>query len=121
MNGEQLMQMQHMLSGCLNPDNAIRTAAEKTITDHLNQHREVFIYGLIKLIRTSPEANVRAQGTARTDTQTSRCTGRTDCSRVAHAAGVAALAQLVVAAQSSFAVARALCERYNLRASVVRA
>lgn len=58
MNSEQLMQMQHMLSGCLNPDNGIRTAAEKTITDHLNQHREVFIFGLIKLIRTSPEANV---------------------------------------------------------------
>ena len=59
MNDEQLMQMQHMLAGCLNPDNDARKQAEKTITQHLNEHREIFIYGLIKLVRTSPEANVR--------------------------------------------------------------
>jgi hypothetical protein len=58
MNAEQLGQMQQMLACCLNPNNASRVAAEKLIAQHLNDHREVFIFGLVKLIRTCPEANV---------------------------------------------------------------
>ena len=59
MNDEQLMTMQHMLSMCLNESNEARRAAEASITTHLNEHREVFIFGLVKLIRSSPEIRVR--------------------------------------------------------------
>jgi len=72
MNAEQLSQMQHMLSGCLLPDNAQRKAAEAVITQHLNEHREVFIYGLIKLVRTSPESQVSGNSGASDQRQAHR-------------------------------------------------
>lgn len=66
MNDEQLMTMQQMLATCLNPDNNVRRGAEEQITAHLNGHREVFIYGLTKLIRTSSVMEVRERERART-------------------------------------------------------
>lgn len=59
MNDDQLLTMQSMLGGCLDPDNAKRRAAEASITQHLNGHREVFIFGLTKLIRAAPSTEVK--------------------------------------------------------------
>lgn len=59
MNDSQLASMQQMLGACLDPDNAARKAAEASITQHLNEHRDVFIFGLTKLIRAAPAQEVR--------------------------------------------------------------
>jgi len=59
MNDAQLSEMQSLLAACLSPDNVARQQAEAQIATHLNQHREVFIYGLVKLLRQSPQVQVR--------------------------------------------------------------
>jgi hypothetical protein len=60
MNAEQLSQVTTILQAAQSVDNDVRNAAERAIQQHVDINRDVFIYALIQLVRTSPVEEVRA-------------------------------------------------------------
>mmetsp|Transcript_21921 Transcript_21921/g.43521 ORF Transcript_21921/g.43521 Transcript_21921/m.43521 type:complete len:1087 (-) Transcript_21921:464-3724(-) len=60
MNAEQLRQMEVILSHALSPDNNIRAQAERVLHQHMQNNRELFVFGILKLMRSSDQTQVRA-------------------------------------------------------------
>ena len=58
MNAEQLRQMEVILSHALSPDNNIRAQAERVLHQHMQNNRELFVFGILKLMRSSDQTQV---------------------------------------------------------------
>jgi hypothetical protein len=59
MNETQVQELNHILGACLSSDNGTRTQGEQAVSQHISSNRDAFVFGLVRLLRTSSVTQVR--------------------------------------------------------------